>query len=204
MFAGRLRPEGDMDERGIATPDLFAAAGAKPRAVPPPAVAPPSPPPRREPALRPQILNPLFKPANSLPGVGPKIAKLFEKVAGERVVDVLWHLPVGIIDRSYSPQVRDALPGSIATLRVRVDAHQPGRSPRQPYRVRCSDETGFLHLVFFHAKGDYLTRLLPVARSVSSAARSSISTTRSRSPTPTTSSIPTIPASCRRSSRSTA
>ena len=34
--------------------------------------------------------------------------------------------------------------------------------PRQPYRVRCRDETGFLLLVFFHAKGDYLTRLLPV------------------------------------------
>jgi ATP-dependent DNA helicase RecG len=146
--------------RDTTTPDLFAAAGAKPRATARPAAPPAAA--RRDSPLRPEILNPLFRPATSLPGVGPKIARLFEKVAGERVVDVLWHLPVGIIDRSYSPKVRDALPGSIATLSVRVDAHQPGHSPRQPYRVRCADETGFLHLVYFHAKGDYLTRLLPV------------------------------------------
>ena len=28
--------------------------------------------------------------------------------------------------------------------------------------MRCRDESGFLHLVFFHVKGDYLDRLLPV------------------------------------------
>jgi ATP-dependent DNA helicase RecG len=45
---------------------------------------------------------------------------------------------------------------------VTVDAHVRPYNPRQPYRVRCRDETGFLHLVFFHVKGDYLERLLPV------------------------------------------
>ncbi len=33
---------------------------------------------------------------------------------------------------------------------------------KRPYRVRCRDETGFLHLIFFHAKGDYLARQLPI------------------------------------------
>ncbi len=112
--------------------------------------------------MRPEILFPLFAPVTSLPGVGPRFGKLFERLAGPHVVDLLWHLPSDIIDRRFTPKVADAPAGVIATLTVTVDAHEPPRSPRQPYRVRCRDETGFLHLVFFHAKGDYLARLLPV------------------------------------------
>jgi ATP-dependent DNA helicase RecG len=58
--------------------------------------------------------------------------------------------------------VRDAPEGRIATLTVTVEAHLPSHHPKRPYRVRCRDATGFLHLVFFHVKGDYLSRLLPV------------------------------------------
>ena len=106
--------------------------------------------------MRPEILFPLFAPVTSLPGVGPRFAKLFERLVGPAVVDLLWHLPSDIIDRRFTPKVADAPAGVIATITVTVDAHEPPRSPRQPYRVRCRDETGFLHLVFFHVKGDYL------------------------------------------------
>jgi ATP-dependent DNA helicase RecG len=112
--------------------------------------------------VRPEILFPLFAPVTSLPGVGPRFAKLFERLTGPAVVDLLWHLPSDIIDRRFTPKVADAPAGVIATITVTVDAHEPPRSKRQPYRVRSRDETGFLHLVFFHAKGDYLARLLPV------------------------------------------
>ncbi|MGH6740639.1 MAG: ATP-dependent DNA helicase RecG, partial [Bradyrhizobium sp.] len=111
--------------------------------------------------MRPEILFPLYAPVTTLAGVGPRLGKLFERLAGPAVVDLLWHLPTGIVDRRFAPKVREAPPGAIATLTVEVDAHQPGRGKR-PYRVRCRDETGFLHLIFFHAKGDYLARQLPV------------------------------------------
>jgi ATP-dependent DNA helicase RecG len=113
--------------------------------------------------VRPEILFPLFAPATSLPGVGPRFAALIERVAGGAVIDLLWHLPTGIIDRRFRPKVAEAPAGVIATLTVVVDAHLPPHNPRQPYRVRCRDETGFLHLVFFHVRGDYLKKLLPVA-----------------------------------------
>jgi ATP-dependent DNA helicase RecG len=112
--------------------------------------------------LRPELLFPLFAPVTSLPGVGPRFGRLFEGLAGPHAVDLLWHLPVDIIDRRFRPKVKDAPAGAIATLTVTVDAHMKPANPRQPYRVRCRDETGFLHLVFFHAKGDYVERLLPV------------------------------------------
>ncbi|MFQ5773617.1 MAG: ATP-dependent DNA helicase RecG [Kiloniellaceae bacterium] len=111
--------------------------------------------------MRPEILFPLFAPVTSLPGVGPRTAKLIERLAGPHVVDLCWHLPTGLIDRRYAPKVAEAEPGRIATLTVRVAWHEPPRSPRRPYRVRCLDDTGELDLVFFHPRVDYLTRALP-------------------------------------------
>jgi ATP-dependent DNA helicase RecG len=112
--------------------------------------------------MRPQLLFPLFAPVTTLPGVGPRLGKLFERLTGPRVVDLLWHMPVGLIDRRYAPKLRDAKEGAIATVTVWVDSHEAPRSPRLPYRVRCRDETGFIHLVFFHARPEYLLKALPV------------------------------------------
>jgi ATP-dependent DNA helicase RecG len=111
--------------------------------------------------MRPEILFPLFKPATSLKGVGPRIAKLIETVAGPNVVDLIWHLPSGIIDRRYAPKVAEATPGVIATMTLRVDTHKKPPNKRLPYKVYCSDETGKIALVFFHAHADYLTKALP-------------------------------------------
>ncbi len=111
--------------------------------------------------MRPQVLYPLFAPARALPGVGPRLAAIVEKLAGPRVVDLLWHLPSGLVDRRFSPKVAKAIPGTVATLTVRVLGHQPSSTPRRPYRVLCADETGELTLVFFHARADYLGKVLP-------------------------------------------
>jgi ATP-dependent DNA helicase RecG len=112
--------------------------------------------------LRPPILYPLFAPVTSLPGIGPRIGKLIERLAGPILVDLLWHLPSGIIDRSYRPKLAEAEVGRIATLTVLIEKHVPGGTPRLPYRIRCRDETGALELIYFHVQGDYLKRLLPV------------------------------------------
>ena len=111
--------------------------------------------------MRPSILFPLFAETRTLPGVGPKLEKLIARVAGLRLVDLVFDLPVGIIDRSYRPKLAAAEAGKIATVEVTVRQHIPGDRKR-PYKVRCSDETGFIELVFFHVKGDYLKRTLPV------------------------------------------
>ena len=116
--------------------------------------------------MRPDVLFPLFKPVTSLPGLGPRLGKLAEKLAGPCVVDLLWHLPSGIIDRRFSPKIAEAPDGRIATLTVRIDQHVAPANPRHPYRVRCTDATGVLELVYFHVKGDYLAKQLPVGKTV--------------------------------------
>jgi len=112
--------------------------------------------------LRPQILFPLFAAVTGLPGIGPRNAKLLEGLAGPHLVDLLWHLPREIIDRRFSPRIIEAPEGRVVTLTVRVEAHFHSNDKRKPYKVRCSDDSGFLTLVFFHARGDYLERMLPV------------------------------------------
>jgi ATP-dependent DNA helicase RecG len=112
--------------------------------------------------LRPEILFPLFAPLTSLPGVGPRFAKLMEKLAGDKVVSLCWHLPTGLIDRRFAPKLADAPEGAIVTLTLVVDGHVPPGNRRLPYKVRCRDETGFIHLVFFNARPDYLLKALPV------------------------------------------
>ena len=121
--------------------------------------------------MRPSLLDPLFSPLASLPGVGPKLARLFDRLlrrsdAGTpaRVVDLALHLPVGGIDRTARPAIALAPEGAVATIRLRVDRHvpaPPGRSAA-PYRVMGHDETGELTLVFFRGRANYLEKQLPV------------------------------------------
>jgi ATP-dependent DNA helicase RecG len=121
--------------------------------------------------MRPPILNPLFRPVTSLAGIGPKLALTLRKLIRSpdpdtepRVVDLLFHLPVAIIDRSRQPGIALAPEGAIVTLKVRVDRHQkpPRGNRRIPYRVFCHDDTGEIALTFFHANESWLERMLPV------------------------------------------
>ena len=67
-------------------------------------------------SLRPAILDPLFAPASSLPGVGPKVALALDRLLGEagapaRVVDLLLHLPNGALKRELMGSIAEAPAG---------------------------------------------------------------------------------------------
>jgi ATP-dependent DNA helicase RecG len=117
--------------------------------------------------MRPALLDPLFGSLTSLPGIGPKLAKLFARLLDHdppRVLDVLFHLPSGTIDRRARPKLRDVVPDTIATVVVTVDRHRPPppNRPRAPYQIYASDETGDIILTYFNARRDFLEKLLPV------------------------------------------
>jgi ATP-dependent DNA helicase RecG len=118
--------------------------------------------------MRPNLLNPLFAALTSLPGIGPRLEqlyrRLFDREEAPRIVDLLFHLPSGAIDRRARPKLRDVVPDTVVTVAVTVDRHRPSppRRPRVPYQIYTSDETGDLILTFFNAHKDYLQRLLPV------------------------------------------
>ncbi len=117
--------------------------------------------------MRPSILNPLFAAVTDLPGIGPKQERLYRRLLGRddtpRVIDLLFHLPSGWIDRRARPKLRDVMPDTVVTVAVTIDQHRPPppRS-RAPYRIYAHDETGDITLTFFSPRKDYLERLLPV------------------------------------------
>ena len=100
-------------------------------------------------AMRPQSLTPLFAQVTSLPGIGPRLGKLVERLAGPLVVDLLWHLPFGVIDRRNAPEVAKAQPGTVATLTVTVDEHIVPRNPRAALSrlVQRRDRQALPHLL---------------------------------------------------------
>ncbi len=122
-------------------------------------------------ATRPTILDPLFSPITTLNGVGPKVAlkmgKLFYFLKPEqdvRILDILLHMPINLIDRRNQPGIAMAEDGQIVTLKVIIDEHRPPPrgNRRVPYKIAAHDESGTITLVFFHSHGDYLLKQMPL------------------------------------------
>jgi ATP-dependent DNA helicase RecG len=120
--------------------------------------------------MRPDAFTPLFASAEDLTGVGPRLLTLLKKavrlppgVATPRVIDLLWHTPTGVIDRRATPTIASAVPGTIATLELRILKHRP--PPRgiskAPYKISCEDDTGTMDIVFFRMERTFVERLLP-------------------------------------------
>ncbi|MGL4593055.1 MAG: ATP-dependent DNA helicase RecG, partial [Aestuariivirga sp.] len=117
--------------------------------------------------MRPSILNPLFAGAAGIKGIGSKLDRLLagflrpsHGAAGEttRVLDLLFHLPSGIVDRRFRPRIADLPREGVVTVEVNVGKHRPppAFNKRVPYRIDVHDQTGTLTLVFFHSYADSL------------------------------------------------
>jgi ATP-dependent DNA helicase RecG len=111
-------------------------------------------------AMRPQILFPLFAEVTSLKGVGAKVAPLIQKLAGPLVRDVLFLSPSGLIVRRRT-NAAEAVDGEIGVFDVVVDRLIVPGKPGAPLKVRASDETGYIHMVWFGGSPQHIDRQLP-------------------------------------------
>ena len=111
---------------------------------------------------RPEVLFPLFSKITSLPGVGPKIAASLESFKVTRPRDLVFTLPYDIIDRRIVETVDGILEPTTLTVEVQIIKHSSAQIRRKPYRVIVKDSQTVINLIFFHARGDYLKRLLPI------------------------------------------
>ena len=112
--------------------------------------------------MRPEILNPLFTEVEALKGVGPQVAKLLKKLKLERVVDLVYHVPTGAIERVRAPGASPVLLGRNVILDVKPFETRENRSGRGPTRVYALDGEGnTITLVYFNNPG-WAKRSLPV------------------------------------------
>ncbi|WP_372572838.1 ATP-dependent DNA helicase RecG [Ruegeria jejuensis] len=110
---------------------------------------------------RPEQLFPLFAGLETLEGVGPKTAQLLTQAEITAPRDILFSLPYAVVDRRRRDTIKGVdLPATL-TVEVTVGAHRPSRNKGGAYRVHVEDAQADFQLVFFHARGDYLKRILP-------------------------------------------
>ncbi|WP_297537842.1 ATP-dependent DNA helicase RecG [Roseovarius sp.] len=110
---------------------------------------------------RPEILFPLFAGLETLEGIGPKTAQSLAALEISRPRDLLLTLPHTGVDRRRRATVQGAeLPGMV-TVEVTVGQHRPPARKGGPYRVVVEDAATSFHLIFFHARDEYLRRMLP-------------------------------------------
>lgn len=113
---------------------------------------------------RPPLLFPLFAELTSLPGVGPKTAGALEQLSVRAPRDLLFTLPYAVIDRRPVARIRDAAVPGIVTVRATIGVHRPPQRKGGPYRIVVDDGDTSFDVVFFHARTDYLQRLLPTGQ----------------------------------------
>ncbi len=112
--------------------------------------------------MRPSILNSLFDNIESLRGIGSKSLKFLQKLCGDKIADLMWHLPYNIVDRTYSEQLFHAVSGKIWTGVVIVKEHIIPPTKKQPYKIVVNDGTDDLTLNFFKYYKDSLQKSLPI------------------------------------------
>jgi ATP-dependent DNA helicase RecG len=114
--------------------------------------------------MRPEILNALFTEVEALKGVGPQVAKLLKKLGLTRVVDLLYHVPTGAIERVRAPAASAALLGRNIILDVKPFELRENRSGRGPTRIFASDDDGnTISLIYFNNPG-WAKRSLPLGQ----------------------------------------
>ncbi|MGZ8335849.1 MAG: ATP-dependent DNA helicase RecG, partial [Allosphingosinicella sp.] len=113
--------------------------------------------------MRPDILNPLFAEVEVLKGVGPQLAKPLHRLGLDRVVDILFHLPTGWIDRKRVDRLDPADVGGTITVRLSARDYRQGGA-RSPLRVVAEDEDGNpVSLIYFHNPG-WAKQQLPLGK----------------------------------------
>src|SRR4051812_18070625 len=114
--------------------------------------------------MRPDILNPLFAEVEVLKGVGAQVTKTLKRLDLTRVVDLLYHLPTGAIERIHAPAASAALLGRNVILELTPFETRESRSGRGPMRVFASDsESNTISLIYFNNPG-WAKRQLPMGQ----------------------------------------
>ncbi|MAP95506.1 MAG: ATP-dependent DNA helicase RecG [Ponticaulis sp.] len=107
------------------------------------------------------------RPIASLDGVGAKLSEKLEAlVGGKTLFDLVCHWPVRWTDRGVQPSIELARFGEIQTIRGVVQHFDTAPRGSKVQKIRLVDETGFLTLVFFNARSDYLRRQYPVGEAM--------------------------------------
>ena len=106
--------------------------------------------------------NKLFDSIIKAKGVGQIILKKFNDKQIYTKVDLLLHLPIGLIDRRFCPKLDQLEIGKISTIFVKPIKYNFPRVRNLPFKVTCEDNFGKIDIVFFNVRESYIRQQLPL------------------------------------------
>ena len=112
--------------------------------------------------MRPELLNPIFAEVTALKGIGPQLARPLERLGLEKLVDILFHLPVGHVDRIPIEALDAAYAGRVVSVELTpIDYRASGG--RGPFRIWAQDKAGnMIALVYFGGNPGWAKKQLPL------------------------------------------
>ena len=112
--------------------------------------------------MRSEKINPLFSSITSLSGVGPKLERLFNRLVGNKLINLLWHIPYNVLKREKHENIHEAQINSLITFKIKITEHKPSRFRKQPYKVHGICGNTPVDIVFFNARHPIIKASLPV------------------------------------------
>ena len=110
------------------------------------------------------LLKNLNTSVANLKGIGPKTSKLFEKLCGERIIDLLLTTPRIYKKRLHAIKLSETYIKKEIAIKATVVKHLPQFNPKMPYRVLCNCNDEEFELIFFRGYKKYLNNILPVGQ----------------------------------------
>ena len=112
--------------------------------------------------MRPERLNPLFVPADSLKGVGTTLARPLERLGLSRVRDFLYHLPDRFVNRRAVTDLDEASVGENVVVQL-TPLEYRSSAGRGPFRVLACDAAGNVAAItYFGRNTGWAKKALPL------------------------------------------
>ncbi len=112
--------------------------------------------------MRPERLNPLFVPADSLKGVGTTLARPLERLGLSRVRDFIYHLPDRFVTRRAVTDLDAAGVGENVIVQL-TPLEYRSSAGRGPFRVLASDAAGNVaSITYFGRNTGWAKKALPL------------------------------------------
>ena len=71
--------------------------------------------------MRSEKINHLFSSISTLTGIGPKLENLFKKLVGNKLIDLLWHIPYNLINYNKYEDLNKAEINTLVTIKITIN-----------------------------------------------------------------------------------
>ncbi len=108
----------------------------------------------------------IFSSILTIPSIGENVAAALHRLHIREVKDFLFHFPSNVILKKINPALRFLVGGEQITSMVTIEEVSPPQkfSRRHPFKIICSNETGFISLVYFNYQPSYLLKTIKVGQ----------------------------------------